>query len=101
MNLLALLRILWFLAIAASAISLFLYRSPDTHGPDMVAGEVSRFAVPLVVALVIAALSTYVRKEWPTSAAKRPVPRRPIDTPLATLVICAAEVLVYCTLVVR
>ena len=101
MNLLAALRVLWCLAIAASATSLFLYRSSEPHGPDMVASEVSRFVVPLVVALMIAGLSTYVRREWPTPDAERRVRQRRIDTPLATRVIAAAETRLYCTVIVR
>lgn len=96
MHLLTWLRIFWFLSIAASAISLLLFHSSDIHGPDQVAREVSGFVAPLVIALLLSVASITVHKDRPHPGAKQP-----ICTPIATLVIAAAEVLVYCTVIVR
>lgn len=84
------------IAIAWSLGSLIVFRSAELHGPDMVGQEVSGFVVPLMIALVIAGVSFFVLRGSPSHK-----PTWWNNTPFATIVIGAAEVFLYCTVVVR
>ncbi|WP_417389466.1 hypothetical protein [Gimesia sp.] len=79
-----------------SITSLVIYRSDAGHGPDIVGEEVSRFAVPLVLALMASFCHLVVALR---------VMKQAITTALfplfAVLVLAAIEVGIYIAVIVR
>jgi hypothetical protein len=62
----------------------------------MVSQEVASFAAPLVFALAITGVSYFIARSGTSHK-----PRWWRATPLATVIIGAVEVLLYCTVIVR
>ena len=84
--------IAWALLILWSFASLFFYRSSAGHGPDMAGDEVFHFALPLVIALVVAIAACF---------AQRPFRLPKWMALIATIVFAIIEVIVYSAFVVR
>ena len=84
--------IVWTVLTTWSLASLFFYRSSANHGPDMVGAEVFRFALPLVIALVVAIAACFTQ----------PLLQLPKWTLLlATITLAIIEVIIYSVFVVR
>jgi hypothetical protein len=45
---------LWVASLLTGVASLFLYRSSEAHGPDMVGSELSSFLIPVAISAVAA-----------------------------------------------
>jgi len=84
--------IAWSALITWSFASLIFYRSPAGHGPDMVGDEVFCFALPLVIALVVA-IATRI------SCSHDRIPKWTLL--LLTIVLAVIEIGVYCIFIVR
>lgn len=84
--------IIWVLLSVWSLASLLFFRSSAGHGPDMVGEEVFGFALPLVIALIVAVGMLF----------GTPVFQLPTWSAIAaTVTLAIIEVIIYSLFVVR
>ncbi|MFO1095162.1 MAG: hypothetical protein U0992_17920 [Planctomycetaceae bacterium] len=82
----------WVLPLAMGVVSLLVYRSRATHGPDMVGDEVAHILIPMLIALLLAIVVLFLRD---------PLPFEKYVPLLAVLGTAAASTAVYVKVIMR
>lgn len=82
----------WLLPLVLGVLSLLIYRSGATHGPDMVGDEVAHFLIPMLIALLLAIVVLFLRD---------PLPIEKYVPLLAVLSVAAISIGIYVKVIMR